>query len=135
MLVLLVAVKFLASISGVWAAYRLVDVISAHLLRRAQLTESKLDDALVPLIPRILKLFVTVIGFVFATDNLNVDVSSLLAGLGLGGLAFALAAKDMVQNLFGSVTVLMDRTFLVGDWVIVGSVEGTVENIGFRSTR
>lgn len=135
MLILLVAVKFLASISGVWAAYRLVDLVSAFLHKRAQLTENKLDDALVPLIPRTLKIFVTVIGFVFIADNLNIDISSLLAGLGLGGLAFALAAKDMVQNLFGSVTVLMDRTFSVGDWVIVDGVEGSVERIGFRSTR
>ncbi|MEW8628256.1 MAG: mechanosensitive ion channel family protein [Candidatus Thiodiazotropha sp.] len=135
MLILLVAVKFLASISGVWAAYRLVDLVSAFLHKRAQLTENKLDDALVPLIPRTLKIFVTVIGFVFIADNLNVDISSLLAGLGLGGLAFALAAKDMVQNLFGSVTVLMDRTFSVGDWIIVDGVEGSVERIGFRSTR
>jgi MscS family membrane protein len=135
MLILLVAVKFLASISGVWAAYRLVDLVSAFLHKRAQLTDNKLDDALVPLIPRTLKIFVTVIGFVFIADNLNVDISSLLAGLGLGGLAFALAAKDMVQNLFGSVTVLMDRTFSVGDWIIVEDVEGSVERIGFRSTR
>jgi MscS family membrane protein len=135
MLILLVAVKFLASISGVWAAYRLVDLVSAFLHKRAQLTDNKLDDALVPLIPRTLKIFVTVIGFVFIADNLNVDISSLLAGLGLGGLAFALAAKDMVQNLFGSVTVLMDRTFSVGDWVIIEDVEGSVERIGFRSTR
>lgn len=135
LLVLLVAVKFLASLSGVWAAYRLVDIVAIYLLRRALRTESKLDDALVPLIPRTLKIFVTVIGFVFIADNVNVDISSLLAGLGLGGLAFALAAKDMVQNLFGSVTVLMDRTFTVGDWIIVGGVEGSVERIGFRSTR
>jgi len=135
LLVLLVAVKFLASLSGVWAAYRLVDIVAIYLLRRALRTESKLDDALVPLIPRTLKIFVTVIGFVFIADNINVDISSLLAGLGLGGLAFALAAKDMVQNLFGSVTVLMDRTFSVGDWIIVGGVEGSVERIGFRSTR
>lgn len=135
LLVLLVAVKFLASISGVWAAYRLVDIVAIYLLRRALKTESKLDDALVPLIPRTLKIFITVIGFVFIADNVNVDISSLLAGLGLGGLAFALAAKDMVQNLFGSVTVLMDRTFTVGDWIIVGGVEGSVERIGFRSTR
>lgn len=135
LLVLLVAVKFLASLSGVWAAYRLVDIVAIYLLRRALRTESKLDDALVPLIPRTLKIFVTVIGFVFIADNINVDISSLLAGLGLGGLAFALAAKDMVQNLFGSVTVLMDRTFTVGDWIIVDGVEGSVERIGFRSTR
>jgi MscS family membrane protein len=135
MLVLLLAVKFLASISGVWAAYRLVDLVSAYLHKQAQKSANKLDDALVPLIPRTLKVFVTVIGFVFIADNLNIDISSLLAGLGLGGLAFALAAKDMVQNLFGSVTVLMDRTFSVGDWIVIDDVEGTVERIGFRSTR
>jgi MscS family membrane protein len=135
MLVLLLAVKFLASISGVWAAYRLVDLVSAYLHKKAELTSNKLDDALVPLVPRTLKTFITVVGFVFIADNLNIDISSLLAGLGLGGLAFALAAKDMVQNLFGSVTVLMDRTFSVGDWIIVEDVEGGVERIGFRSTR
>jgi len=135
LLVLLLAVKFLASLSGVWAAYRLVDIVAVYLLKRAHLTDSKLDDALVPLIPRTLKIFVTVVGFLFIADNIDVDISSLLAGLGLGGLAFALAAKDMVQNLFGSITVLMDRTFTVGDWIIVGSVEGSVERIGFRSTR
>jgi len=135
MLILLLAVKFLASISGVWAAYRLVDLMSVPLLHRAYMTDSKLDDALVPLVPKTLKIFVTVVGFVFIADNLNMDISSLLAGLGLGGLAFALAAKDMVQNLFGSITVLMDRTFTVGDWIIVDDIEGTVERIGFRSTR
>ncbi len=135
LLILLVAVKFLASISGVWAAYRLVDLVTASLLRRAEESEGKLDDALVPLIPKTLKIFVTVAGFVFIANNLNLDVTGLLAGLGLGGLAFALAGKDLVQNLFGSITVLMDRTFTVGDWIVVGDVEGTVERIGFRSTR
>ena len=135
MLVLLVAVKFLAGISGVWAAYRLVDLLAAYLLARAHKTESKMDDALFPLIPRTLKIFVTVIGMVFIADTLNMNVAGLLAGLGLGGLAFALAAKDLVQNLFGSVTVLADRTFSVGDWIVVDDVEGTVERIGFRSTR
>ncbi len=72
---------------------------------------------------------------VFIADNLNIDITGLLAGLGLGGLAFALAAKDMVQNLFGSITVLLDRTFSVGDWIIVDGVEGAVERMGFRSTR
>ncbi len=135
MLVLLVAVKFLAGVSMVWAAYRLVDLASIHLLERARRSKNKLDDALVPLIPKTFKIFVTVVGVIFVADNRNIDISSLLAGLGLGGLAFALAAKDMVQNLFGSITVLMDQTFLVGDWVVIGDVEGTVERIGFRSTR
>jgi MscS family membrane protein len=135
MLILLVAVKFLAGLSMVWAAYRLVDLVSLYLLERARRTRTRLDDALVPLIPKTLKIFVTVVGIVFVADNLNIDITSLLAGLGLGGLAFALAAKDLVQNLFGSVSVLLDRTFSVGDWVVIGDVEGTVERIGFRSTR
>ncbi|MCB1736999.1 MAG: mechanosensitive ion channel family protein [Gammaproteobacteria bacterium] len=135
LLVLLVAVKFLAGISAVWTAYRLVDLLTAWMRKRAAATESTLDDALVPLAQRSFKIFVTVIGVVFVADNMNIDISSLLAGLGLGGLAFALAAKDMVQNLFGSITVLLDRTFSVGDWVVTEGVEGTVEEIGFRSTR
>ncbi|MCB1733831.1 MAG: mechanosensitive ion channel family protein [Gammaproteobacteria bacterium] len=135
LLVLLVAVKFLAGISAVWTAYRLVDLLTAWMRKRAAATESTLDDALVPLAQRSFKIFVTVIGAVFVADNMNIDISSLLAGLGLGGLAFALAAKDMVQNLFGSITVLLDRTFSVGDWIVTEGVEGSVEEIGFRSTR
>ncbi len=135
LVVLLVSVKFLAGLSGVWAAYRLVDLLGAFLIDRALRTANKLDDALVPLVKRILKVFVTIMGLVFVADNLNINVSSLLAGLGLGGLAFALAAKDVVGNLFGSITVLLDQTFHVGDWVVIGDIEGTVENIGFRSTR
>jgi len=135
LLILLVAVKALTSIAAVWAAYRLVDLLAAWLSAHAARTDNKLDDVLLPLIPRTLKVFVTVVGVIFVADNLNIDVTGLLAGLGLGGLAFALAAKDMVQNLFGSITVLLDRTFSVGDWIVVEGQEGTVERMGFRSTR
>ncbi|MCZ6772901.1 MAG: mechanosensitive ion channel, partial [Proteobacteria bacterium] len=135
LVVLLVSVKFLACLSTVWGAFRLVDLLGAFLRDKALGTETKLDDALVPLVTKTMKVFVTVMGVVFIADNLNVDVTSLLAGLGLGGLAFALAAKDVAGNLFGSITVLLDQTFHVGDWVIIGDVEGTVERIGFRSTR
>lgn len=135
LLILLVSVKFLACLATVWAAYRLVDLIAAFLNQTASRTHSKLDDALVPLVTKTMKVFVTVMGIVFIADNLDVDVTSLLAGLGLGGLAFALAAKDVAGNLFGSITVLLDQTFHVGDWVIIGDVEGSVEHIGFRSTR
>ena len=135
LVILLISVKFLAALSTVWAAYRLVDLLAAFLHDAAANTESKLDDAVVPLVTKTMKVFVTVMGAVFIADNLNIDVTSLLAGLGLGGLAFALAAKDVAGNLFGSVTVLLDQTFNIGDWVIIGDVEGSVEHIGFRSTR
>lgn len=135
MVVLLVAVKILVALSAIWAGFRVVDFVSAYLQRLARQTDNKLDDVLVPLVRKTLKVFCTVIGIIFIAANLNLNVSGLLAGLGLGGLAFALAAKDMVQNLFGSITVLLDQTFHVGDWVVIDDIEGTVEEVGLRSTR
>ncbi len=135
LLILLVAVKLLASIAAVWTAWRLVDVVSALLADKAAATDNRVDDVLVPMVRRSLKIFIAVAGVVFIANNLNIDITGLLAGLGLGGLAFALAAKDLVQNFFGSITVLMDRTFTVGDWIIVDDIEGSVEEMGFRSTR
>ena len=135
MLVLLVAVKVLVGIAGVWGTYRLVDLVTLYLRYHADKTDNKIDDILVPLIRKTLKLFVTVVGITFVASNLNLNVSSLLASLGLGGLAFALAAKDVVQNLFGSITVIMDQTFHTGDWIVVNEVEGSVEEIGLRSTK
>jgi MscS family membrane protein len=135
LVVLSVAVKMLVSISTVWSAFRLVDMVYVLMLSRAMRTENKFDDLLVPMVSKSLKVFVVVVGAIFTADNLNIDVTSLLAGLGLGGLAFALAAKDLLGNFFGSLTVLLDRPFHIGDWVIIGDVEGSVEEVGFRSTR
>lgn len=135
LVILLVAVKLLVSLSGIWSAFRIVDIFDAFWANKALKTENKFDDLLVPMLSKSLKVFVVVIGIVFAADNLNIDVTSLLAGLGLGGLAFALAAKDLLGNFFGSVTVLLDRPFSIGDWVVIGDIEGTVEQVGFRSTR
>jgi MscS family membrane protein len=128
-------VKLLVSISAVWSAFRLVDIVYVLLMRKALKTSNRFDDLLVPMISKSLKVFVVVMGVIFSADNLNIDVTSLLAGLGLGGLAFALAAKDLLGNFFGSLTVLLDRPFQIGDWVVIGDVEGSVEEVGFRSTR
>jgi len=135
LIILSVAVKVLVSLSAVWSAFRLVDIFHALLIKKANATDNKFDDLLVPMISKSLKVFVFVIGAIFSADNLNIDVTSLLAGLGLGGLAFALAAKDLLGNFFGSLTVLLDRPFHIGDWVVIGDVEGSVEEVGFRSTR
>ncbi|RTZ73940.1 MAG: mechanosensitive ion channel family protein [Gammaproteobacteria bacterium] len=134
LLVLLVTVKLLASLAAVWTAWRLVDVISALLAEKAELTDSRVDDVLVPMVRRTLKIFIAVGGIIFIADNLNIDVTGLLAGLGLGGLAFALAAKALVQNFFGSVTVLMDRTFTVGAWIIVGGIVFVADNLNIDVT-
>ncbi len=133
--VLLLAVKVLAIASFVWATYRAVDVVAAVLASYAAETETRYDDLLVPLLRSSAKVLVAAFGTLFLADNLNINVTGLLAGLGLGGIAFALAAQDTVKNFFGSITVLVDRPFQVGDWVVVGGTEGTVETVGFRSTR
>lgn len=135
LIILSVAVKLLVSISTVWSAFRLVDILDSLMIKKAKQTGNRFDDLLVPMISKSLKVFVLVIGIISSADNLNMDVSSLLAGLGIGGLAFALAAKDLLGNFFGSLTVLLDRPFQIGDWVVIGDVEGTVEEVGFRSTR
>jgi MscS family membrane protein len=130
-----VAVRVMVVVSIVWALYRLVDLIAAHFARKAEATESKLDDQLVPLIRKSGKVLVIIAGTLFILQNLNVNVASLLAGLGIGGLAVALAAKDTIANFFGSVMIFVDRPFQIGDWVVVDGCEGIVEEVGFRSTR
>lgn len=130
-----VAVRVLVVLSIVWAAYRLVDVLSERMMEKAEKTESKLDDQLVPLVRKSLKVFTVVAGVLFILQNLSINVGSLLAGLGIGGVAVALAAKDTIANFFGSVMIFIDRPFQIGDWVSVTGVEGIVEEVGFRSTR
>ncbi len=133
--VLSALLKLSLSACLIWLSYNGVDHFSNRLAKIALRTESKLDDQLAPLLKRSLKVLTVVAGVLLSIQNLGVNVASLLAGLGLGGLAFALAARDTVANLFGSLMIVFDRPFQIGDWVIIGDAEGRVEDIGFRSTR
>jgi len=133
--VLLIAVKVMATLACGSAALKVVNIGTDLWSARAQRTETRFDDLLVPLIRSILKTLVVVVATVFLATNLIENPASVLAGLGLGGLAFALAAQDIVSNLFGSFTLLMDRPFQIGDWVVIEGVEGNVEEVGFRTTR
>lgn len=133
--VAMIAVRMIAALAAVMVLYRVVDLFSAYLESKAKATETKLDDQLVPLVRKALRVLVIAMGTVFVLQNLDVDVGSLIAGLGLGGLAFALAAKDTVANFFGSITIFLDKPFQIGDWVTAAGVEGVVEEVGFRSTR
>jgi MscS family membrane protein len=94
-----------------------------------------INDTLFPIAARVIKALVIILLPLLALQNLGLNVMSLVAGLGLGGLAFALAAKDTAANLFGSIMILIDRPFTAGDWVVIGGSEGTVTEIGLRSTR
>lgn len=124
------------TIACVFAANRVVDVISVWLLGKAMDTENKYDDILVPLISKTSKFILFCVGIVFIGNSLTLDMKSIIAGMGIGGFAFAFAAKDTIANLFGSLTVLLDKPFQIGDLInIGGNIEGVVEQVGIRSTR
>lgn len=115
--------------------FKIIDIIAYYLYQEAKKSESALDDQLVPLLVKSLRILVTTVGILFILQNFGYNVTSLIAGLGLGGLAFALAAQNTVSNLFGSITIFSDKPFQLGDWIQVGDIEGTVEDVGFRTTR
>ncbi|MHC4829555.1 MAG: mechanosensitive ion channel family protein [Planctomycetota bacterium] len=118
-----------------WIGLNLCDVVGHALGKLTEKTETKLDDMLVPILRRSLKLFVGLIVFILLVQNLGYPIGALLAGFSIGGLAFALAAQDTLQNFFGSIMIFVDRPFQVGDWIEVGDLQGVVEEVGFRSTR
>lgn len=129
------AVQVFAVLSGTLIAWRITDLIGDILVHSAKKTASKFDDILVPLLTKTVKIFILAFGVIYVAQSFNFNIMPLLTGVGIGGLAFAFAAKDTVENFFGSVAVILDRPFEVGDWVVIGDVEGTVEALGFRSTR
>ncbi|MCB0495136.1 MAG: mechanosensitive ion channel family protein [Cyclobacteriaceae bacterium] len=120
---------------GTLAAYKVVDIVALYFEKLALKTESTLDDQLVPLFRKIAKTFVIVIGAVFVLANLNIKLVPLLATLSIGGLAFALAAQDTIKNFFGSLMIFVDKPFQVGQWISAEGIDGTVEEVGLRSTR
>lgn len=119
----------------IWFVIRLVDGLADLWAEKAERTETKLDDQLVPIVRRSAKVFFFIVGVVLVLQNMGYSVGSLLAGLGIGGLAVAMAAKDTMSNLFGSLVIFLDKPFQIGDWIEMNGVEGTVEEVGLRTTR
>jgi len=115
--------------------FRLSDLIWFRLRQRADETESQLDDALVPLAERATKFMIVLIGLIVLLQSWEFNVTALLAGVSIGGVALAFAAQNTISNLFGSAMIFFDRPFQIGDWIRVDGKDGTVEAIGFRSTR
>jgi MscS family membrane protein len=118
-----------------WALWRLVDVAREFLTRRRWASSASASRSLLPLGARISKVAVAAIGAIAVLSLLGYPVASLIAGLGIGGLAVALAAQKTVENLFGAFSLGVDRPFAEGDFVKVEDFVGTVEAIGLRSTR
>jgi MscS family membrane protein len=118
-----------------WTAYNLVVALEEHFYRFAEKFGREFAKEIGGFFVKVSKAFVIVIGGVAVLQEWGINVSALIASLGLGGLAFALAAKDTAANLFGGLTVLADKSMKVGDWIKIGDVEGIVEDIGLRTTK
>jgi MscS family membrane protein len=128
--------QVLLVLSVTWLIARLLDSLFTHYLAPlAERSENDLDDQLLPIIRKGSKLAIWSIGVIVALNNAGYDVGAMLAGLGIGGLALAMAAKDTVSNVFGGFTVFSDRPFMINDRVRIDDFDGTITEIGIRSTR
>ena len=128
--------EFLLVVAVTWLASRVVDFVGEVMADRAALTETTQDDQFVLFIKDVMRVVVYIIAvFLVLGAVLDLNITSLLAGAGLAGLAVALAAQDSLANLFGSLTIFSEKPFLMGDFVETNGILGTVEKVGFRSTR
>ena len=127
---------FLITIAFAWILTRFFDLlVKEYIEPKVKETETDLDDQLLPILRKGVKATIWVLAIVVGLDNAGYDVGALLAGLGIGGLAFAMAAKDTISNLFGGFTIFTDKPFTINDRIIVDGVDGWVREIGVRSTR
>jgi len=130
-----VCLKIIAAIIVIWFLFRIIDISLKYIARIANRTESKLDEQMLPFISKAVKIVIFLMLALWVLQLSGYNISSLLAGLGIGGLAVALGLQDTLSNFFGSISIFADRPFIVGDMVKIGDIQGTVEEIGFRSTR
>ncbi|HWO96833.1 MAG TPA: mechanosensitive ion channel family protein [Bacillus sp. (in: firmicutes)] len=118
-----------------WGIYDLTastSVIFAHFVKRF---DFQIDRIVIPFVEKMVRLIIIVLAFSVIAEEWGFNVNGFIAGLGLGGLAFALAAKDTIGNFFGGIVIVTEKPFTIGDWIKTPSVEGTVEDITFRSTK
>lgn len=130
--------KFLRSMVIVlitWGLFNLSSPTTGILVSVNEKMNNKIDLILLPFISRTIRVILIAISISIIGQEFDYDVNGLVAGLGLGGLAFALAAKEAVGNLIGGIVIVTEKPFSIGDWILTPSVEGTVEDINFRSTK
>ncbi|MDQ0338415.1 MscS family membrane protein [Caldalkalibacillus uzonensis] len=118
-----------------WGFYNLSGTSSALLNKIGEKLNFELDQILIPFLSKVLRVLVVALTVVVILDQWGYQVGGFIAGLGLGGLAFSLAAKDTLSNIFGGIVIITEKPFSLGDWIQTPSVEGVVEDISFRSTR
>jgi MscS family membrane protein len=119
-----------------WYIYNLISIVDVTFQRIGKKTDSSLAIHVAPLIRRTLRVFLVVIAAMFIVQSVfKQDIGAWLAGLGIAGLAVSLAAQDSLKNLFGSITIIMDRSFKIGERIICSGCDGVIEDIGLRTTR
>jgi len=130
------AVGVLITVVVAYVIYQLVELADYWMKRLTEKTATTLDDMMVPLVRKTLRTLIVLLGLVQIAQQLSdKPITSILAGLGVGGLAVALAAQDTIKNFFGSLVIFADHPFQLGDRIKVEGYDGTVEEVGMRSTR
>ena len=130
--------QFLIVLNITWFIVRFVNALIEEYVVPVAADENShkyLDNNILPIIRRTILGVIWAVGVVMSLRNVGVDVGALITGLGIGGLAFALAAQDTIKNIFGGITIFSDRPFRIGDRIKVDGFDGFVEDIGIRSTR
>ncbi|WP_307323114.1 mechanosensitive ion channel family protein [Evansella vedderi] len=118
-----------------WGLFNLSGTTSSVFVKIGRRLNVEVDDILLPFVSKLLRFAIIAMALSIIADVWGYNVSGFVAGLGLGGLAFALAAQDSISNFFGGVVIITEKPFSIGDWIATPSVEGTVEDITFRSTK
>ena len=115
---------------------RIVDaLISEVIMPITEKSESSFDNQLIPVIQKGVRSIIWVLGIIIGLDNIGFDITAMIAGLGIGGLVLALAAQDSVKNIFAGIMIFLDKPFRIKDRIQVDGFDGTVEEVGLRSTR
>lgn len=132
---LFLGLHIMATVFWIYVFLNLVQVVMSIYSDYAESTHSKLDDQLAPILNNFLTGIVIFIGLLKLLTLFGIEPGAVIAGASIGGLAVALASQDTVKNLIGTIMIFLDKPFHIGDWIEAGSVVGTVETVGFRSTR
>ncbi len=127
--------KLLALVAVAWTLSRWIEVGTSIMGRFARRSANPVAISFLPIFSRVAKILVWILATVVVLDSAGIHVMGLVAGLGIGGLALAFAAQKTIENVFGSLAIATDQPFTVGDYVSLGGVSGTVEDVGLRSTR
>lgn len=118
----------------IWGFYNLSDTTHGIAMRVLLKAGIEFDLALSNVVSTTLRILLVILGFVMIAKEWNYDITGFIASLSIGSLAVALAAKDSLANVFGSLVIIIDKPFIIGDWISANGIEGTVEKITFRST-